>query len=84
MSDSDIVITRGKKRLHQGDEENPNTETSIKELKKYFDTKPDPIKDQFTEENEKLVKRIKIVSQPKLRYRMIRYNMDLIIPQQLN
>ena len=27
MSDSDIVITRGKKRLHQGDEENPNTET---------------------------------------------------------
>ena len=60
MSDSDIVITRGKKRQHQDDGENPDTRTSIKELKKYFDTKLDPIKNQFTEENEKLAKRITI------------------------
>ena len=60
MSDSDIVITRGKNQQHQDDGENPDTRTSIKELEKYFDTKLDPIKDQFTEENEKLVKRITI------------------------
>ena len=40
-----------------------------KELKKYFHIKLSAIKEQFTEENEKLAKRIEIDLQPKLLYR---------------
>ena len=59
MSDSAIVNTRGKKLKHQDDGENPNTDALVKELKKYFDTKLDAKKHQFTNENEKLAKIIK-------------------------
>ena len=41
----------------------------MKELKKYFHIKLSAIKEQFTEENEKLAKRIEIDLQPKLLYR---------------
>lgn len=69
MNDSDIPITRGKKQQYQNDGEKSNINTLVKELKKYFHTKLDAIKDQFTEENEKLAMRTKIDPQPKLRYR---------------
>ena len=41
----------------------------MKELKKYFNTKLDAIKDQFTEKNEKLAKRTNIDPQLKLHNR---------------
>ena len=63
MSDSDIIITRGKKRQYKDDGKKTNTNTLVKGLKKkkHIDTKLDAIKDQdrVTEKNKKFVKRIK-------------------------
>ena len=63
MSDSDIIITRGKKRQYKDDGKKTNTNTLVKGLKKKknIDTKLDAIKDQdrVTEKNKKFVKRIK-------------------------
>ena len=63
MSDSDIIITRGKKRQYKDDVKKTNTNTLVKGLKKKknIDTKLDAIKDQdrVTEKNKKFVKRIK-------------------------
>ena len=66
---------------NQEDEENLNTNTLVKELNNYFDTKLDAMKDQFMEENEKLAKRIKIDAQAKYATEVMKYNMNLIIPQ---
>ena len=63
MSDSDNIITRGKKRQNKDDGKKTNTNTLVKGLKKKknIDTKLDAIKDQdrVTEKNKKFVKRIK-------------------------
>ena len=64
MSDSDNIITRGKKRQNKDDGKKTNTNTLVKGLKKkkkHIDTKLDAIKDQdrVTEKNKKFVKRIK-------------------------
>ena len=66
---------------NQEDEENLNTNTLVKELNNYFDTKLDAMKDQFMEENEKLAKRIKIDAQANYATEVMKYKMNLIIPQ---
>ena len=64
MSDSDIIITRGKKRQYKDDgKKNKHKYFSegAEKKKKHIDTKLDAIKDQdrVTEKNKKFVKRIK-------------------------
>ena len=58
-------------------EKNPNTNTFEKKLKKYFDTKLDAIKDQFTEKNGRLARRMKTDAQPKLCYSYDQVQHDL-------
>ena len=78
MSDSDIIITSGKKRQYLKDGKT-NTNTLVKELKKHFDTKLNAIKDQdqFKKNNKKFAKRIKVNAQTKSRYRSIQVQYDL-------
>ena len=63
MSDSDIIITRGKKRQYKDDGKKTNKYFSegAEKKKKHIDTKLDAIKDQdrVTEKNKKFAKRIK-------------------------
>lgn len=55
--------------------------TLVKELKEYFDTKLDAMKDQFTEKNEKWQREQKLILNQNYAIQVMRCNTNLIISQ---
>ena len=60
-NDSDITMNRTRKRAWRNEQQaSTNTNKAIENLKIYFGSKFDDIQQQFSKENEKLAKRMKI------------------------
>ena len=77
--DSDITMNRTRKRAWGNEQQaSTNTNEAIENLRTYFeiDDKFDDIQQQFSKENEKLVKRMKTDSKYKFRYKSNQIQFD--------